>query len=165
MRYIRHIREIYHKYIKEKKEEPRFLILTCFTITFILARLTVYGIMHHVLPNPPFGYMIIGTTHIHHIVYGVILLLIAGFIRIPQFGESLIRLSSILYGIGAALVLDEFSLLIHFNPNVYLGEQGEISLDAVFIFFLLSLAVIWHANFWKRFFSLTLVSFRRFKKK
>lgn len=164
MRYFRHIRQIYHKYIKEKKEEPRFLILTFFMITFILARLTVYGIMHHVLPNPPFGYMIIGTTHIHHIVYGVILLLIAGFIRIPQFGKSFIRLSSILYGIGAALVLDEFSLLIHFNPNVYLGEPGEISLDAVFVFFLLCLAAIWHGKFWKRFFTFTLLTMSRFKK-
>lgn len=102
-----------------------------------------------------------GSTHIHHIVFGVILLLIAGFIRIPQFGEQLVRLSSILYGIGAALTLDEFALLVRFNPDVYVGPQGRLSLDAVFIFFLLCLGFLWHGNFWRRVLLLFIFPLRR----
>lgn len=160
MRYFTHLHKIYTKHIKNKREEPRFLILTSFTITFIIARLVVYGIMYHILPKP-FGYFMLGSTHIHHIVYGVMLLLIAGFIRIPQFGEKLVKLSSILYGIGAALSLDEFALLIHFNPDVYLGEAGKISLDAVCIFFLLSLGFLWHGKFWHRVVMATFIHGRR----
>lgn len=155
MRYFTHIHRLYHDHIKKKKEEPRFLILTSFTITFIIARLIVYGITWHLLPKP-FGYIAVGGIHIHHIVIGVLLLLIAGFIRIPQFGEKLLRLSSFLYGVGAALTLDEFALLIHFDPNVYLGPQGRISLDAVFIFFLLSLGLLWHGKFWHKLLMVTL---------
>lgn len=154
MSYLAHIRRLYNDHIKKKKEEPRFLILTSFTITFIIARLVVYGLTNHVL-SWPFGYFMYHGTHIHHIVFGVILLLIAGFIRIPQFGQAFIRLSSILYGIGAALVLDEFAMLIHFNPDVYLGPQGRLSLDAVFVFFLLCLGFVWHGKFWHKVFMFT----------
>lgn len=154
MRYFTHLRSLYNEHIKKRKEEPRFLILTFFTITFLIARITVYGITGHILPKP-FGYLMLGSVHIHHIVYGVLLLLIAGFIRIPQFGDKLVRLSSIIYGIGAALTLDEFSLLIRFDPNVYFGPQGRLSLDVVFIFFLISLGFIWHGKFWHKVFMLT----------
>jgi hypothetical protein len=147
MGYFARLARVYKKHIQDKKEEPRFLILTSFLITFIVARLTVYGIMNHVLPKP-FGFFYLDGTHIHHLVYGVILLLVAGFIRIPQFGKSFVRFSSVLYGVGAALTLDEFSLLIHFNPNVYFGPQGRISLDVAFIFLLFCLAFLWHGKFW-----------------
>lgn len=148
MSYFFRLKRIYKNHIQDRKEEPRFLILTSFLITFLVARLTVYGIMNHILPKP-FGFFYIGETHIHHLVYGVVLLLIAGFIRIPQFGKSLVRFSSILYGVGAALTLDEFALLIHFNPNVYFGPQGRLSLDVVFLFFLFCLAFLWHGKFWQ----------------
>lgn len=147
MSYFKRLKRIYKNHIVDKKEEPRFLILTSFLITFAIARLTVYGIMNHVLPKP-FGFFYLNGIHIHHLVYGVLLLLIAGFIRIPQFGRSFVRLSSVLYGIGAALTLDEFSLLIHFNPAFYFGPQGKLSLDVVFIFFLFCLAFMWHGRFW-----------------
>lgn len=151
MLYLSHIRHAYHEHIQKTKEEPRFLILTSFTATFILARLTVYGIMEHVLPKF-FNYVNVGGVHIHHIVWGVLLLLIAGFIRVPQFGEKFVNTSSILYGIGAALTLDEFALLIHFDPLVYFGPQGKLSLDVVFIFFLICLGTVWHGKFWHRIF-------------
>jgi len=154
MHYFARICRLYNDHIKNKNEEPRFLILTSFTSTFIIARLIVYGIMAHLLP-PPFGYITIGNMHIHHIVFGVVLLLVAGFIRIPQFGKTFLRFSSILYGVGAALTLDEFALLVHFNPAVYLGPQGELSLDAIFIFFLCCLGFLWHGTFWHRVFMLT----------
>ncbi len=156
MPYLSHIRHAYQKHIQGGKEEARFLILTSFTITFIIARLIVYGILVHILPMP-FGYVTIKGIHIHHIVWGVLLLLLAGFIRIPQFGKSFARLSSLLYGIGAALTLDEFALLVHFDPLAYFGPQGILSIDVVFIFFLFCLGFLWHGKFWYRVFLIIFV--------
>lgn len=148
MHYLRAIRKAYKTHIQDKKEEPRFLILTSFFITFIMARLIVYGITQQFLPSFLFGYIYIGKIHVHHLVFGIFLLLLAGFIRIPQFGKGLVKLSSVLYGVGAALTLDEFALWLKFDPNVYFGAEGRISLDAIFIFILLSLAFMWHGKFW-----------------
>jgi len=154
--YLKKIGIVYGNHIKGQQEEPRFLILTSFTLTFLTARLIVYNITYHVFSFLPETYVRIHDTHIHHLVFGIFLLLIAGFIRIPQFGESLIRLSSILYGIGAALTLDEFALWLRFDPTAYFGSQGRISIDAVVIFILTLLSTLWHGVFWKKLFKYTI---------
>ncbi len=163
--YFKNARTLYNKNIKGHREEPRFLILTSFILTFIAARLIVYNIEFQLFPLIPTRYIVIHDIHVHHLVWGIFLLLIAGFIRIPQFGHELYRLSSILYGMGAALTLDEFSLWLRFNPNAYFGPEGRISIDAVAIFTLLLLSTFWHGAFWRRLFDFTLkyVFFRRKK--
>lgn len=154
MRYIDRIRKIYNKYIKERNEEPRFLIILSFFLTFIIARLVVYNIQYHIVPIAN-SYIFIHQIHIHHLVFGITLLLIAGFIRIPQFGSYLIRLSSIFYGIGAALTLDEFSIWLRLNPSAYFGQTGRQSIDVVVIFFLILLTSLWHGAFWRKIFNYT----------
>lgn len=82
-----------------------------------------------VVRGPDTGYISIAGTHVHHLVFGVLALLIAGFLalddvwRIPR---------SILFGIGAALVLDEFALLV-FLKDVYWLPQGMLSVAALAI--------------------------------
>lgn len=149
MRYSKHFRNIYNSTIRRHKEEPRFLILTSFLITFILTRITVYAINSS---HPPkyLGNVYVHSIHIHHLVFGIVLLLIAGFIRIPQFGPKLVRFSSVIYGVGAALTLDEFSLWLRFNPNSYFGPEGRISIDAIIIFTVIVLSTLWHGAFWKK---------------
>lgn len=153
-RYLKKTGHLYNKHIRGHKEEPRFLILLSFTLTFLLARIIVYNIKYHLFPVFT-HYIVIRETHIHHLVFGIFLLLIAGFIRIPQFGKELMRLSSVLYGMGAALTLDEFSLWLRFNPDAYWGPQGRISIDAVVLFVLILLTSLWHGTFWKKLFDFT----------
>ena len=43
------------------------------------------------------------------------------------------RLMAILYGVGAALTLDEFALWLNL-ANVYWSREGRESIDAVFLF-------------------------------
>ena len=154
MRYIDRTRKIYNKYIKDRNEEPRFLIILSFFLTFVIARLIVYNIQYQIIPIAN-SYIVIHQIHIHHLVFGITLLLIAGFIRIPQFGTSLISLSSVFYGIGAALTLDEFSIWLRLNPNAYFGKTGRQSIDVVVIFFLLLLTSLWHGAFWRKIFNFT----------
>lgn len=149
MRYFDTIRDLYNKHIRNKREEPRFLMLTSFILFFILARVSAYS-ANGILPLPFFHNIYIQQVHVHHLVIGIFLLLVAGFIRIPQFGSTLSRLSSILFGAGAALTLDEFALWLHLDPNRYFGSQGYISLDVVFVFLLLLLTSMLHGTFWRK---------------
>jgi peptidoglycan/xylan/chitin deacetylase (PgdA/CDA1 family) len=158
-KYIARIHRIYTAQIRHKKKEARFLVLIFFTLTFVVARSIVYGISYHFLPAFPFSYIFYKNVHIHHLVFGVILLLIAGFIRIPETNNKLVRVSSILYGIGAALTLDEFAIWLRLDPNAYFGRAGRISIDAVVVFTLIILLTLWYGNFLKKILLFTLSFF------
>ena len=76
-----------------------------------------------------------GGTHIHHAVFGVILVLVSGVAMISMAGGAGVReftVAAVFFGIGAALVLDEFALILHLQ-DVYWSEDGRTSVDAVFV--------------------------------
>lgn len=150
MRYFSHIRYLYLKHISHKDKEGLFLVLVFFTLTFIVARLIVYSIKYHWLSPQYVGYIFFKDVHIHHLVFGILLLLIAGIIRIPRLDDNWVRFSSILYGIGAALTLDEFSLWLRLNPDAYFGSEGRISIDAVVLFTLIVSLTLGYGNFLRK---------------
>ncbi|MDG4767560.1 hypothetical protein O7632_26220 [Solwaraspora sp. WMMD406] len=80
-----------------------------------------------------------GELHIHHVVFGVVFMLVAGVagLVIPVETTSWRAVAAGLFGIGAALVLDEFALLLHLS-DVYWSEKGRTSIDAVFVAIALS---------------------------
>jgi hypothetical protein len=76
-----------------------------------------------------------GGTHIHHAVFGVILVLISGVAMVAMANGGSVdsfTVAGIVFGIGAALVLDEFALILHLQ-DVYWSEDGRTSVDAVFV--------------------------------
>jgi hypothetical protein len=71
--------------------------------------------------------------HLHHLVWGIVLLLSAGFFKFAvdpgsPWGEIL----AALFGIGAGLTLDEFALWVHLE-DVYWAQEGRSSIDAVVV--------------------------------
>jgi hypothetical protein len=56
---------------------------------------------------------------------------------------------SILYGVGAALTLDEFALWLNLS-DVYWSREGRASIDAVILFGALLAAGTWGAPLFKR---------------
>ena len=65
--------------------------------------------------------LLVGGVHIHHLVFGVIAILVAGVLAL----DEVLRLTrAVLFGIGAALVLDEFALLV-FLKDVYWLPAGD----------------------------------------
>lgn len=75
-----------------------------------------------------------GGLHIHHVVIGVILVMVSGITMVTlavDGGVSEFTAAAIFFGIGAALVLDEFALILHLE-DVYWAEDGRTSVDAVF---------------------------------
>jgi hypothetical protein len=142
-----------HERIPDRPHRRLFLASVSFFITFLAVRLLVYAITHHI---GPFGWVIVGGRHIHHLVWGILLLLIVGYAMLAEFGtgstpQSILasRLLSILYGVGAALTLDEFALWLNLQ-DVYWSRQGRESIDAVVLFGALLAIGTWGAPLWTR---------------
>jgi hypothetical protein len=59
------------------------------------------------------------------------------------------RLMSLLYGVGAALTLDEFAIWLNVQEGVYWTRRDRASLDAVLLFGALLLIGLWGRDFLK----------------
>jgi lysyl-tRNA synthetase class 2 len=74
-----------------------------------------------------------GGTHIHHMVFGVIIMVVTGIITFALAPMGLtLQVLAFVFGAGAALTLDEFALILHLE-DVYWLEEGRISVDAVVV--------------------------------
>jgi lysyl-tRNA synthetase class 2 len=74
-----------------------------------------------------------GGLHVHHLVFGIVLILLAGFLSFAlQPDGALLTVLAIAFGIGAGLTLDEFALWLYLE-DVYWSEEGRRSVDAVII--------------------------------
>jgi lysyl-tRNA synthetase, class II len=121
----------YRHEIVEQQGEARLLSAVAFLLTFLLARI-VTGVLK--LERGGGGLEIAG-LHVHHVVFGIALLLLFGVLDVNGL---LPRVSAVLFGIGSALVLDEFALVLNL-ADVYWQPQGRESVDAAIIF----AAVLW----------------------
>jgi uncharacterized membrane protein len=137
-----------HEHIPDRPKRRLFLASVSFFLTFLGARLLVLAILHNI---GPFGWVTFGGTHIHHLVWGILILLVVGYAYLAEAGCEATpvsifwsRLVSILYGIGAALTLDEFALWLNLR-NVYSSPEGRESIDAVLLFGALLLIATWGA--------------------
>ncbi|GAB90914.1 DUF2254 domain-containing protein [Gordonia rhizosphera] len=128
---------------------PQFFLLVAFVLTFLFIRFSVRMIRAEVSWWP--GNVTPGGVHVHHVFFGVIMMLISGFgfvVAAPWDSLLVDSLLAILFGIGAALVLDEFALVLHLR-DVYWEEEGRTSIDAVFVavaiglLFLLGMTPLW----------------------
>jgi hypothetical protein len=75
-----------------------------------------------------------GGVHLHHVVFGIVFVLVAGAGGFSAIGNlrPWAEIFAGLFGCGAALILDEFALVLHLR-DVYWTEQGRTSVDAVFL--------------------------------
>ena len=74
-----------------------------------------------------------GGTHIHHMVFGVIIMVVTGLLTFALRPAGLtLQLLAFFFGAGVALTLDEFALILHLE-DVYWTEEGRISVDAIVV--------------------------------
>jgi hypothetical protein len=119
---------------------PLMWCLIAFILTFFVTRTIVRYIRRNAGNDAPrkwwqprniSGH---GGLHIHHVVIGVVLVMISGVAMVTlavDGGIGEFTSAAIIFGIGAALVLDEFALILHLE-DVYWAEDGRASVDAVF---------------------------------
>lgn len=113
--------------------EPAFLVLLSFLAAFLFIRTSARLIRSPRVTWWPGDVKTSGDLHIHHLVWGITLLLVSGFIA---FATGLTspwwQITSVAFGIGAGLTLDEFALWLHLE-DVYWSEEGRQSVDAVIL--------------------------------
>lgn len=128
--FFNELSRLYQRDIIDAGKQPQFFILVAFLVTFLIVRAITHAIRDQrgwLLRNISFG-----DTHVHHLVWGILLLLITGYLGIalePSTGREPLAL---LFGVGAALTLDEFALWLHLE-DVYWAKEGRRSVDAVIV--------------------------------
>jgi hypothetical protein len=79
----------------------------------------------------------VGDVHVHHLVVGIVLALVAGMLEIAlQPGEAGRELFAVIFGVGAAFILDEFALSVHLR-DVYWTTAGRHSIEVSVMWVLL----------------------------
>ncbi|MER8187862.1 hypothetical protein [Kitasatospora sp. NPDC094015] len=114
-----------------------------FIVTFLLTRIITRMIR---AGKGPFRDVSVGGLHVHHQVYGIFLMLVAGAAEFAyQPGPVWRAVLAAMFGAGAALTLDEFALWFHLD-DVYWSADGRKSVDAVLIAAVIGILVLLGAN-------------------
>lgn len=132
----------YTSSIYETGREPALFVLLSFLITFILTR----GYTR-LARTTGWGSASFGGVHTHHLVFGLVLAFLAAgaeFAFLPEPGLAQLFLAT-MFGVGAALVLDEFALVFHLD-DVYWEKEGRKSVDAVIIGSIFGLLFLLHTT-------------------
>jgi hypothetical protein len=138
--------ELYRFHFRSERRERLFLASLAFLLTFAIVRGITYSIRAGI---GPFHNVSAGSTHIHHLVWGILLLIVVGYVWLLEVGVGsnwVASLTAILFGVGAALTLDEFALWLNLQ-DVYWEQQGRVSVDVVLIFGGLLSVGIWGGPF------------------
>lgn len=139
--------------IPDRPRRRMFIASVSFLITFAGIRILVHRIVNH---EGHFQWVMVRGHHIHHLVWGILILLLVGYGWLLDLGRShspmsifMSRLMSVGYGVGAALTLDEFALWLNLSPDAYWNSEGRLSIDAVIFFGGLLAMGAWGAPFFR----------------
>src|ERR1700733_14290545 len=127
-------------------------------VTFLVTRTVTRLIRSGSGGGAGLGNVSIGGNHIHHQVFGILIIIASGIILVSQrpWGAAL-DAAAALFGVGVGLTVDEFALWLHLK-DVYWAKQGRQSVDAIFCVLVITGAAvggsslvtggIWTAEWW-----------------
>ncbi|MCP2341581.1 hypothetical protein [Actinomadura rupiterrae] len=109
-----------------------FCFFVAFLAAFLFIRFSVRMIRKQVRWWP--GNVTPGGHHIHHVVFGLVFMCVGGVggLAVADNASAWAGVAAGLLGVGAALVLDEFALVLHLQ-DVYWSEEGRLSVEVVFV--------------------------------
>jgi hypothetical protein len=147
---IESAREIYKRHFANNRPRERLLYASFgFYLSFASIRMITHAIR---AGRGPFHDVAVGGRHIHHLVWGILLLLLVGYGWLWQptswRPRTVGRILAFLYGVGSGLTLDEFALWLNLR-DVYWEREGRASIDAVLLFSALLLMGILGARFFR----------------
>ncbi len=135
------LRDAYRGHIRGTRTEASVVATAAYFATLVVVRAVTTLTRTH-----GGGDIVIGGAHIHHLVFGIAAILVAGLLSL----DEVLRLPrAALFGVGAALVLDEFALAV-FLKDVYWLPQGSLSAFALLVGLAALLVNAWRSEaFWR----------------
>ena len=125
--------EVSQHFLDRPAQRDGFVLLAAFLLSFLFIRTSARLMRSPKVPWWPGSVTTGGGLHIHHLVWGIVLVLLSGFLRFSldpksPWGEIL----AAAFGIGMGFTLDEFALWVRLE-DVYWSSEGRSSLDAVVV--------------------------------
>jgi hypothetical protein len=131
------LKRIYQARFPESRRERLFLASVGFFTTALVVRGITIAIHHDI---GPFHDIEMHGRHIHHLVWGILLILLIGYLWLIEVGTGAAdsftwtgRFTSMVFGVAAALTLDEFALWLNLR-DVYWEREGRESYEALALF-------------------------------
>jgi hypothetical protein len=120
-------------FLDVRSQRAGFVLLAAFLVSFLFIRTSARLMRSPKVPWWPGSVTTNSGLHLHHLVWGIVLLLLAGFLGFATTPASpWTEILAGAFGIGAGLTLDEFALWVHLR-DVYWAEEGRSSFDAVVV--------------------------------
>jgi hypothetical protein len=135
----------YRQHLRGGPTEAAWVATAMYFVTLVVVRAATT--LTHADPGAD---IVIAGAHIHHVVFGIAAILVAG---VCSLDETFRLPRAALFGFGAALVLDEFALVV-FLKDVYWLPQGVLSWFAIAVGFLGLMVNAWRSGpFWRAIFA------------
>lgn len=140
--------DLYRSAIVDSGRSAALWMMVGFLVTYVITRRITRKIRARntaevaVEESGPIKDIHIGGVHVHHQVWGILLVLITGMLEFRfQPSSPWVEILAALFGIGAALALDEFALWLHLE-DVYWSDEGRKSIDAVMVAVVLGIVLL-----------------------
>jgi hypothetical protein len=119
--------------ITEHELQGLYLVLIGFLLSFAFIRMSTRLMRSPKVPWWPGSIVSDGGVHVHHLVFGIVTMMVAGAGGFASFGDSpWMEICAFAFGVGAGLTIDEFALWVYLD-DVYWAEEGRSSIDATVI--------------------------------
>ncbi len=117
----------------DHEEQGLFLVLVGFILSFGFIRMSTRLMRSPRVAWWPGSVVSDSGVHIHHLVFGIVTMMISGALGFLAFGRSpTTEICALAFGVGAGLTIDEFALWVHLE-DVYWSAEGRSSIDATVI--------------------------------
>jgi lysyl-tRNA synthetase class 2 len=125
--------DFWNNQILADEKQGLFLVLVGFILSFAFIRMSTRLMRSPRVPWWPGSVVSDGGVHVHHLVFGIVTMMIAGTLGLAALDDSpYTEICAFLFGVGAGLTIDEFALWVYLD-DVYWAEEGRASIDATVI--------------------------------
>jgi len=125
--------EVPAHFLDVTEQRAGFVLLMSFLVAFLFIRTSARLMRSPKVPWWPGSVTTESGLHLHHLVWGIVLVLLTGFLGYATRPASpWNEILAALFGIGAGLTLDEFALWVYLR-DVYWAKEGRASFDAVVV--------------------------------
>jgi hypothetical protein len=119
--------------LERHDEQGLFLVLVGFILSFAFIRMSTRLMRSPRVPWWPGSIVSDSGVHLHHLVFGIVTMMVAGAGGFLSFGNTpWTEICAFAFGIGVGLTIDEFALWVYLD-DVYWAEEGRSSIDATVI--------------------------------